>query len=80
MSGIPTSESPDIPVFFGLPSSDFREMAKKPEVFGSLGLTKIAFYLKGRGPPHIVFELLTYCKPPRCAVSGNVLEMSQNGL
>ncbi|EYC06079.1 hypothetical protein Y032_0078g1182 [Ancylostoma ceylanicum] len=34
----------------------------------------------GRGPPLIVFELLTYSEPPRSAVSGNVLEMSQNGL
>ncbi|EYB94364.1 hypothetical protein Y032_0172g350 [Ancylostoma ceylanicum] len=42
---------PELPIFrcfldFRLPSSDFRKMAKKPEVFGSLGLIKIAFYLK----------------------------------
>ncbi|EYC28916.1 hypothetical protein Y032_0007g3498 [Ancylostoma ceylanicum] len=36
-------------------------------------------FVKDRGSLHTVFELLTYCKPPRCADSGNVLKMSQYG-
>ncbi|EYC18448.1 hypothetical protein Y032_0027g1522 [Ancylostoma ceylanicum] len=39
----------------------------------SIAIFKLSFPngVKGRGPPDIVSELLTYSEPPRCADSGN---------